>query len=144
MESSCRDSSRVSQALRVRFFLCNTASCASLNILVLVSHDREQKLLSDLLLELNCLAFKFAVDMDHVFHCIDGKNDYHILILDKGHQNHANVHRLRSINPRLMIVYLIEQQEPTPPLEDGNIHTLTKPPSLNSLRNVFSRYIRNQ
>ena len=115
----------------------------ALNILVLVCHSREQRLISDILIELQCLSFKFAVDMSHVFHCLEGRRDYNVLFLDKIYESNSLLIRLRLTNPTLMVIFLAEQQEPTPPMEDTITHTLLKPPTARNLQEVLSRYIES-
>lgn len=112
-------------------------------MLILVHRQQEQRHLSDIFLELNCLSFKFAVDVPHVFKCLEEKRDYHILILDQAHENVNLLSKLRQANPQLMVIFLAEQQEPTPPPEKIDLvtHTLLKPPSIQSMQQVLVSYI---
>lgn len=124
-------------------------SLHTLNILILVCHNREQRLLSDILMQLHCLSFKFAVDMSHVLQCLEISGDFHVLFLDEVFESNCLLLRLRKSNPSLLIVFLSEQQEPSPPLEDPITHTpithtLLKPPTAENLQEVLVQYLNRR
>lgn len=140
------DSSRTSGSSagalpQTRYIMPLNRSFESLNILILVCHNREQKLLSDILIELQCLSFKFAVDISHVFQCLESKKDYNVLFLDLIYESSNLLQKLRRTNPSLLIIFLAEQQEPSPPVEDAITQTVLKPPTAHSLQEILQRYM---
>lgn len=115
----------------------------SLNVLIFVGSTREQRQLSDVLLELSCLSFKYAVDISHVFSCLDDKSEvYHIVILDQVHESYSLITRLRQSNSQLVVVFLTDtHQDPTPPPAEKSDKTLSlsKPVTLSSARHCLTK-----
>lgn len=115
-------------------------SFANLNILILVSQQSEQRFLSDLLIELQCLSHKFAFDISHVLHCLEERREYHILFLDRIYESESLLTRLRHMCPRLMIIFITDDHMPTS-ISSNLIRFILRPPSMESIQICFQDFI---
>lgn len=79
-------------------------------------------------------------DIPQLLECLK-KQDNHVLIIDESLDSRLIVGNLVTQNPELMVIYLAESQQPTPPPEGKIItHTLQRPLTVQSLKNLLCTY----
>ena len=115
-------------------------SFAKLNVLILVSQQIEKRLLSDLLIEIQCLSHKFAFDISHVLHCLEDKIEFHILFLDRVYESESLLSRLRQLCPEIMIIFITDS--PLSLSKTSNLDRfILRPPTLESIQVCFQDFI---